>query len=45
MTGLQVYALYISPLVLLAAGIALYYLTGWLDHRERNREDSRRPAE
>lgn len=43
MTGLQIYAFYISPLVLLAAGIGLYYLTGWLDHRERKRQRS--PAE
>ncbi len=40
MTGLQIYAFYISPLVLLAAGIGLYYLTGWLDRRERERTRS-----
>ena len=43
MTGAQIYALYIAPLILLAAGIGLYYLTGWLDRRDRNRE--RHPAE
>jgi hypothetical protein len=43
MTGAQIYALYIAPLVLLAAGAGLYYLTGWLDRRERKRHSS--PAE
>lgn len=38
MTGLQVYALYVSPLILLAAGVGLYFLTGWLHHRDRARE-------
>jgi hypothetical protein len=37
MTALQFYALYISPLVLLAAGVGLYFLTGWLHSREQNR--------
>ena len=43
MTGLQFYALYVSPLLALAAGVGLYYLTGWLDRRDRNREQH--PAE
>jgi hypothetical protein len=38
LTALQIYALYIAPLVLLAAGVALYYVTGWMDKRERERE-------
>lgn len=38
MTGAQFYALYISPLMLLAAGVGLYYLTGWLDEREERQK-------
>jgi hypothetical protein len=43
MTGAQIYALYIAPLMLLAAGVGLYYITGWLDRRDRRREHH--PAE
>jgi hypothetical protein len=43
MTGAQIYALYVAPLILLAAGIGLYYLTGWLDRREQKKTSS--PAE
>jgi hypothetical protein len=43
MTGAQIYALYVAPLLLLAAGAGLYFLTGWLHRREQRRE--RFPAE
>ena len=42
MTWLQFYALYISPLLLLAAGVGLYFLTGWLHKRELRRERGHR---
>lgn len=47
MTGLQIYGFFISPFVALAAGVALYFVTGWLDRREREREQQREhhPAE
>ena len=41
MSSIEFLAFVGAPLMLLAAGIGVYFLTGWLDRRE----DRRTPAE
>jgi hypothetical protein len=38
MTALQIYAFYIAPLVVLAIGAAVFWLTSPRPHRDRHRD-------